>query len=163
MKYIQADGSYINDSTVSILPVGATLLTDDQWNNRPGKADTSSLEEKRLLVWEKIKAKRDKTELSGVKINVSGVDKWIHSTTASRIQHLGLNMLGANIPNGLQWKTMDGSFVTMTQELASQIFQAITLLDISVFANAEAHKAALYESNDPYNYDFSTGWGEAFI
>jgi hypothetical protein len=162
MKYIQSDGSYINDDTVKVLPDGATALTDEQFKNRTGQSDKSTLDEKRKFVWENIKAKRDKVELSGVKINIDGVDKWIHSTTASRIQHLGLTMLGDNIPNGLQWKTMDGSFITMTKEIANQIFSAITAMDIAVFLNAEAHKAELFSSEDPYNYDYSTGWGESF-
>ena len=37
---------------------------------------------------------------------------------------MGLVMLGDNIPAGLQWKTMDGSFVVMTPSLAQQVFAA---------------------------------------
>jgi hypothetical protein len=71
-------------------------------------------------------------------------------------------LLGANIPDGLQWKTMDGSFVTMTQALAQQILAAGAASDQAIFAAAEAHKAAMEASEDPASYDYSTGWPATF-
>jgi hypothetical protein len=71
-------------------------------------------------------------------------------------------LLGANIPAGLQWKTMDGSFVTMTPQLASQILVEAAASDQAIFAVAEAHKAAMESSADPASYDFSAGWPKSF-
>lgn len=108
--------------------------------------------------WDAIKTERDRRKAGGVKVGV----KWFHSDDASRIQQVGLVMMGASIPANTQWKTMDGSFVTMTQTLAGQIFQASAANDMAIFAATEAHKAAMEASADPASYDFSTGWPKAF-
>lgn len=110
-------------------------------------------------IWEKIKAERDRrTEQGGYKVGT----KWFHSDQKSRSQQLGLVLLGASISANLQWKTMDGSFVTMTQTLAQQILGAAAASDQAIFAAAEAHKAAMEASADPAAYDFSTGWPKVF-
>ena len=68
-------------------------------------------------IWEHIKALRDKKLISGFKVGT----KWFHSDNFSRTQMLGLIMMGSRITSGLQWKTMDGSFVEMTPTLAAQV------------------------------------------
>lgn len=109
--------------------------------------------------WQAIKADRDRrTQAGGYQVGA----KWYHSDTFSRTQQMGLVMLGANIPAGVQWKTMDGTFVAMTQALAGQIFGAAAASDIAVFAAAETHKAAMEASADPAAYDFSAGWPAIF-
>lgn len=130
-----------------------------QWlaeGNTPTPAETHSEIIARVL--EAIKSERDRRKAGGVKVGT----KWFHSDDASRIQQIGLVMMGANLPAGLQWKTMDGSFITMTQTLAGQIFQASAANDMAIFAAAEAHKAAMEASADPASYDFSQGWPKAF-
>lgn len=114
------------------------------------------------LVWEQIKAERDRRKAGGVKVKVGGVDKWFHSDDASRIQQMGLVMMGANIPANLQWKTLDGSFVTMTQAVAQSVFTAAAASDQAIFGVAEAHRVALQASADPAVYDYSTGWPAIF-
>lgn len=109
-------------------------------------------------VWEQIKGKRDAVKVGGVKVG----DKWFHTDDASRIQHMALNMMGDNIPANLQWKTMDGSFVIMTKALANQVFQAVSVLDMQAFAAAEAHRAAMAAVENPFEYDFSTGWPASY-
>ncbi|OWW18404.1 DUF4376 domain-containing protein [Noviherbaspirillum denitrificans] len=106
------------------------------------------------VVWERIKEERDRRKVGGVRVG----DKWFHSDDTSRIQQIGLVMMGANIPAGLQWKTMDGSFIAMTPALAAQIFQAVAAHDQAVFAKAEQHKAAMEAAANPATYDFSAGW-----
>ena len=106
-------------------------------------------------LWLEIKALRDAKIQSGG-YQVAG--KWYHSDTFSRTQQIGLVMLGASIPAGLQWKTMDGSFVTMTQSLAAQIFAAAAAQDIAVFARAEVLRAQVNASSDPGSIDITTGW-----
>jgi hypothetical protein len=74
-----------------------------------------------------------------------------------------LVILGANIPPSLQWKTIGGAFVTMTQTLAGQIFGATAARDTAMFANAEAHIATVQAMTDAeavLAYDYSTGWPE---
>lgn len=114
------------------------------------------------LVWEQIKAIRDQRKGGGVKVKVGSVDKWFHSDDASRIQQMALVMMGANIPANLQWKTLDGSFVTMTQAVAQSVFAAAAASDQAIFAVAEGHRAALAACEDPAVYDYSTGWPAVF-
>lgn len=105
-------------------------------------------------IWNAIKVERDRRQELGVVVN--GLR--FHSDEKSRIQQLGLVMMGENIPQGLQWKTMDGTFVTMTQALAQQIFAATAAYDQAVFAVAEAHKASAFALPNPAEYDYSLGW-----
>lgn len=58
---------------------------------------------------------------------------------------------------------MDGSFVTMTQQLACQVLEAAVASDQMIFAAAEIHKVAMEVSPDPIAYDFSAGWPKAFL
>lgn len=124
-------------------------------------------EEIKAAKWEVIKAERDRRKAGGVKAQVSTdalgnpIYKWFHSDADSRIQQLALVMFGASVPP-IQWKTMDGSFVGMTQTLANQIFQAAAASDQAIFGKAEEHRAAMETSADPANYDFSTGWPLTF-
>lgn len=98
--------------------------------------------------WTKIKQKRDElTDNGGVL--VSG--KWFHTDTKSKQQQMALTMLGAAIPANLQWKTMDGSFITMTQTLAGQLFAAQIGREQTIFAHAEILKADI-------NADINAGW-----
>lgn len=110
------------------------------------------------IAWYGIKAERDRRKAGGVKVGA----KWFHSDDGSRIQQMGLVMMGASIPANLQWKTMDGSFITMTQALALQVFQAVAASDQAIFTVAEQHKAAMEASADPASYDYSTGWPKIY-
>ena len=114
-----------------------------------------SIAEIHTAKWQKIKAERARRQAGGVKV---GSDKWFHSDTDSRIQQIGLVMMGMNIPVGLEWKTMDGTKVPMTPELAKQIFDAVVTHDRELFVVAEEHRAAMEASADPANYDYSANW-----
>lgn len=116
--------------------------------------DLVALAAARQQLWEQIKARRDTRKDGGVQIS----GKWFHTDAPSRVQHLGLRMLGNSIPAGLLWKTMDGSFVEMTPALSAGIFVAVLTQDTQIFAVAEQHRAAVYASEDPFSYDFTTGW-----
>lgn len=113
-------------------------------------------------VLERIKAERDRRKAGGVKVKVGTVNKWFHSDDASLIQQMGLVMMGTSIPADLRWKTMDGSFVTMTQAVAGSVFTAAAASDQAIFAVAETHKAAMESGADPASYDYSTGWPKIY-
>lgn len=115
------------------------------------------IESSKLAKWEEIKASRDRRKNGGVLVN----GKWFHTDTDSRIQQLGLVLMGASVP-AVQWKTMDGTFTAMSQALAGQIFQAVAALDMALFAAAEMHRSAMEASATPSTYDFSTGWPDHF-
>lgn len=127
-------------------------------------------------VWESIQDVRDRRKSGGIKVAVGGCDKWFHSDTDSRIQHLGLKdkardliLAGAAMDDKLtifdqpvKWKTMDGSFVDISAQIAFDIVAAVGDLDAKLFVIAEAHKAAMQLSADPSSYDFSAGWPKGF-
>ena len=112
----------------------------------------------RAAHWEAIKAERDKRIQTG---GYQAAGKWFHSDTFSRTQQMGLVMMGGGIPGGLQWKTMDGSFVTMTQTLAGQVFAAAAASDAAMFSHAEQIKAVM--EADPVNFSLaSQTWPAVF-
>lgn len=108
--------------------------------------------------WREIQAERDRRVANGVKIGAN----WYHSDVSSRIQQIGLVIMGAGMPTGIMWKTLSGGFVPMTPALAGQIFQASGASDMAIFAKAEYHKAMMNASANPTTYDYSTGWPPTF-
>ena len=98
--------------------------------------------------WAKIKQLRDElTEDGGCLV----AGKWFHSDVKSKQQQMALVMMGASIPSNLQWKTLDGSFVVMTQLLAAELFAAQAAREQAIFARAELLKT------DP-TADITKGW-----
>jgi len=139
------------DSFAYLLPAGSIPITDEEAE----QLRKPNIEQAKAQMWQKIKTERDfRTDQGGYQVN----GKWFHSDQKSRSQQLGLVLMGAKIPLNLQWKTMDGSFVTMTATLAQQIFAAAAAIDQAAFANAEAHKIAMEASKNPLQYDYSSGW-----
>lgn len=147
---------FLDDASFAhLLPEGSVEITDAE----AAALQKPTIDQAKAAKWESIKSERDRrTENGGYKAGT----KWFHSDQKSRSQQLGLVLLGANIPANLQWKTMDGSFVTMTQQLAGQVLAAAAAGDQAIFAAAEAHRQAMEASADPAAYDFSTGWPKVF-
>lgn len=127
---------------------------------KPNEADVLAAFDARAYaveqITERIKAERDRRRPLGVTV---GAVKF-HSDDTSRIQQLGLLMMGANMPAGLKWKVVGGAMVDMTPTLAQQVFAATAARDQALFAAAEAHIAAATASDDPAAYDYSAGWPE---
>lgn len=113
----------------------------------------------RPAIWQAIKALRDAKAQAG---GHSTGGKWYHSDTLSRIRQLSLAAVGASLPAGRQWKTMDGTFVTMTPVLAGQVLAAAAGRDQALFAQAEALRAAVYTAIDPSSIDITAGWPASF-
>lgn len=137
-----------------LLPEGSVEITDEE----VAQIQAPILEQSKAHKWDAIKAERDRRKAGGVKVGA----KWFHSDDGSRIQQMGLVMMGASIPANLQWKTMDGTFITMTQTLASQVFQAVAASDQTIFTAAETHRVAMEASTDPASYDYSGGWPKIY-
>lgn len=130
------------------------------WNVNQGQP---TLEAKKSAMWARIKAHRDRlSDEGGYKVTVDLMDKWFHSDTKSKIQQLGLKEAGAMLPADLKWRTMDGTYVTMTATLAAQIFDAAMAQDKALYEVAAAHKANMEAAADPLAYDYSTGWPAVF-
>jgi hypothetical protein len=146
---------FLDDAAFAhLLPEGCVEITDAE----AAALQKPTSEQAKATAWGAIKAERDRRKAGGVKVGA----KWFHSDDASRIQQLALVMMGAGLPAGLQWKTMDGSFITMTPALAQQVFTGQAASDQTIFAVAEGHRVAMEASADPAAYDHSTGWPKVF-
>jgi hypothetical protein len=138
--------------------------------NTPDPAQ--SADETKAAKWDDIKAVRNRRKAGGFKVKVGSSNKWFHSDADSRIQHLGLKDKARDLIAGggqmtdkltilghtVKWKTLDGSFVDVSAQVAFDIVSAAGDLDAQLFAAAETHKAAMEASADPASYDFSAGW-----
>lgn len=150
----------ITHVAVEVAPtiVGGVLTQQWRIDPLPQEQAAQNLTRARAAAWEAIKAERDRRAGLGVKVG----QHWFHSDQKSRTQQLGLVLLGANIPAGLQWKTLTLTpppvFVPMTQQLAQAIVSATAASDTAIFTAAEVHRIAVESSTAPQNYDFSTGW-----
>lgn len=109
-----------------------------------------------LYVAEQIKAERDRRKGAGCPVG----GRTIHSDDSSRIQQLGLLLLGGSIPSGLKWKMVGGARVEMTPALAQQVFAAQAARDAALFDAAELRIAEAAAAANPLEYDYSTGWPE---
>ena len=102
--------------------------------------------------WEKLKQIRDEKIINGgAKVG----DKWFHSDTHSKVQQLSLLLAGENLPAGIQWKTMDGTFIEMTPALAQQIYQAQMAQEAAIFNICELKKL----DDSPVDQ----GWPEVYV
>ena len=110
-------------------------------------------------VWERIKAKRYDNLRHGV--FVKSVGKWFQTDDASRTQYLALAVM-PRLPEKLPWKTMDNSFVNMTKALLGELMEQMLVDEQADFANAERHKAAMLQAENPLEYDYSDGWTANF-
>lgn len=154
------DHNRMTHVAVEVAPtmVGGALTQQWRIDELPQEQVAQNLTRAREAAWEAIKAERDRRAGLGVKVG----QHWFHSDQKSRTQQLGLVLLGANIPAGLQWKTLTLTpppvFVPMTQQLAQAIVSATAASDTAIFTAAEVHRIAVESSTAPQNYDFSTGW-----
>ncbi len=116
------------------------------------------LPEAKAAKWAQVQAERDRRKFAGY---MAGGHRF-HSDPDSRTQQLGLVIMGAGVPP-IQWRTLDGTYVTMTQQLAGAIFTATATGDAAIFAAGETHRAAITALTDyaaVVAYDFSGGWPE---
>lgn len=155
-----------------LLPAGCAEISDDD----AIEMQKPTVDQAKVFMWEAIKADRDRRKSGGFKVKVGSSNKWFHSDADSRIQHLGLKDKARDLIAGggamtdkltilgqpVKWKTMDGTFVEVTAQVAFDIVTAAGDLDAQLFSVAEAHRAAMEASADPASYDFSAGWPEMF-
>ena len=113
-------------------------------------------------VWERIKAKRYDNLRHGV--YAKSVGKWFQTDDATRLQYLALALesVTGGFKKPINWKTMDNSFLMLTPELLREIMQTMHDDEEADFINAEKHKAAMLQAENPLEYDYSDGWTANF-
>jgi hypothetical protein len=129
------------------------------WNGTVFSPPVVDVSAARLEAIARVKARRDLKTANG---GYLAGGKWFHSDLVSRTQQIGLILMGANIPAGLQWKTLDGSFITMTPTLAGQILAAAGAQDAALFAHAETLIGQIDAAADPTTVDVAAGWPTTF-
>lgn len=148
---------YVTDPAIDV-EVGYTLVGAAYV--APPPRPPAPIADRRAARWEAIKTLRDlKTQTGGYTTG----GKWFHSDIFSRTQQIGLVLMGAGVPGGLLWKTMDGSFVTMTATLAGQVFAAAAANDQALFTHAETLHAAVNAATDPASINITTGWPASYL
>lgn len=113
-------------------------------------------------LWSEIRQRRQACTEGGVLVNAAGANHWFHSDTYSRTQWLGMVILGASLPAGIRWKTMEDGFVTLTPTIVLQVFAALQTKEASAFAHGEALRAAIEAAADPLSVDVGAGWPAAY-
>lgn len=126
---------------------GDTIMTPTR-----AEYDAVMLARARDRKWREIQAERDRRVAGGVFV----AGKWFHSDQSSRIQQLGMVIMGANLPP-INWKTMDNTFITMTPAIAMGIFQTTAMKDSQIFTVAEMRRAAMLTLPDPGEYEHMAG------
>ena len=117
----------------------------------------SKLAEKQEHAWEGIKAERLKQTTSGV--YVPSVDKVFHTDDVSVIQYNNIgNMIALGNYEPIQWKVMDNTWITMTEEVFKDLQIAMVQNTNRIYQVAEVHKAKMMELDNPEDYDYSEGW-----
>ncbi|MDQ8022191.1 MAG: DUF4376 domain-containing protein [Moraxellaceae bacterium] len=172
--YRTSDGTAVTVATIGPQPADTTgqprptSLHDWQGGNW-----TLNMTRAHEAQWQAIQAERDRRKIAGG-IHVGVL--WFHSDEGSRIQYLGLkdrarDMVAAGgamadtiqiLDQSVRWKTMDGTFVPMTAQLAFDVVSAVGVFDALLFAVAEEHHAAMKAAADPLAYDFTGNWPDAF-
>ena len=163
--YRTTDGAEVQIEQVGELPDGLTLtpranahqIWDTKtkaWVLTPAAAAQIKAQQQDEM-WERIKARRHQATRSGV--FVPSIGKWFHNDDPARQQYTFLRTL-PKLPSPLPWKTMDNSFVEMTQALLDELSLKMIADEQTDFANAERHRAAMLKADHPLDYDYSDGW-----
>lgn len=130
------------------------------WDNKNWIKAVLSEERKLALqesIWEAIKQRRYEATVSGV--YVPTVDKVFHTDATSVIQYNNIgNMIALGNFEPIQWKVMDNSWITMTEEVFKELQRAMVQNTNRIYQVAEEHKAKMLEMDNPEDYDYSEGW-----
>lgn len=131
------------------------------WDMDPELRDAKreTIQEK---VWTAIKKKRDSQVMGGVFI--PSVAKVFQTDPTSAIIYAQIgNMISLNIYEIINWKVLDNTFVPITEELFREIQTTIARSTQLTYDIAEQHKAAMLISDNPEDYDYTTGWMDGVL
>ena len=142
-------------------PCSSSTWDGEQWHIDPECATRIKAEQQEEM-WERIKDKRYDNLRHGV--YAKSVGKWFQTDDATRLQYLALALesVTGGFKKPINWKTMDNSFLMLTPELLREIMQTMHEDEQADFANAEKHKAAMLQAENPMEYDYSGGWTANF-
>lgn len=157
------DGKVWVDDSQRVRWSGPRPTPDHDWNGERkewvvnSERHNKTLEQQRTEAWELIKLHRTSIEEGGV--YVATADKWFHTDPEAQRKYcmIGLASL-SKIYQPVDWKTMDGSYVKMTPQLFQDLLASLLIISPQIHKIAEQHRIALWKSETPLEYDFTTGW-----
>lgn len=143
----------IYQDVIEIMPIfdGSQWQQSYQVIEKSDKEKADIKEAAQQNMWEQIQVRREEEKIKGVTVN----GYQFHGSDPSRIQYLGLAILGTNLPSGIKWKTKTGAMVEMTPQIVQQIIAAIAVRDNQIFIRSEQHRQGMMQAYNPYDYDFS--------
>lgn len=150
--------AHATDQPPPVVKEGQEAIFDKntkQWTIRTIPQPTPS--DVKADMWNKIKTERDQRMFQG---EYSVANYKFANDPKNRCQHLQLAQLAKTLPKDLQWPALDGTFITMTEQLVTRIVAATVVYDQALYTAAEKIKAAMEASPDPGSYDISIGWPE---
>lgn len=110
-------------------------------------------------MWERIKQKRYQAGLGGVYIERVG--KWFQTGEEEKTKYLGLDKVIDKVGE-IDWKCADNSFIKLDRALLDDIFMQMVVTENADHLNAEKHRLAMLEADNPLEYDYSAGWTKTY-
>lgn len=152
---------------------GVPMLAEpqpSQYHHWDGKAWIIDTEQQATLLAEQRQQVRDKiNELRDRKINggvyVEAVGKWI-DTDATAERNISavkdsFDLFGDQLGD-IAWTCADNSILMINKTKLIQIWQALMQAKTGNHANALRHKAAVEQSENPLDYNYSDGWTQCY-
>ncbi|HGO5846855.1 TPA: hypothetical protein ACK3JS_000572 [Mannheimia haemolytica] len=62
----------------------------------------------------------------------------------------------------INWKCADNSFIKLDRTLLDDIFMQMAVTENADHLNAEEHRLAMLEADNPLEYDYSGGWAKCY-
>lgn len=108
-----------------------------------------------------INTKRDQTDAGGV--FVAPLDKWVDSDDKAYQNILGvkasLDLLG---DMEIEWIWADNTSSTINRQTLAVIVGSLLQAKQANHTNAIKHKEAVMQTDNPLEYDYSTGWTKTY-
>lgn len=139
-----------NDSTTRYDAEADSIIIDDA-------LVAAKKEREQARAWENIKTFRQEKMTGGV--YVPSVDKHLHTDETSSIQYAQIGTaISLGMFQSLNWKTIEGDFIEMTEAVFRELQAVMIQKTQANYARAEYHKYMMMQSDNPLDYDYSTGW-----
>ena len=141
---------------------GKLIIADDKGYPILSEPPPIPIEEQRQQIRNAINALRDRKINGGV--YVPEIDKWIDSDARAERNLLStkasFDLFGDVLD--IVWTCADNTTIKLDKATMLHIWQALMTHKQQNHANALAHKAAVENSENPLEYDYSTGWTQTY-
>ena len=150
---------------------GSQPTENHKWNDKTHEWEIDedlvqkNLEEKRKILWEKIKEKRLEATKTGVEVTLAnGEIRHFHTDQVARQEYDGMGLkilLDTFRPR--QWKTIENDWIEFDLETFKKLAVAIEEKTDHDYKNAELLKAQIDKSLEPDNIDLDQGWSKSYV